>query len=136
MAKGSYFLVWCPDATTIDDAERALRRTTMTVTRDGDQLVARRGTGPELYIGINDDETVRIEAEDVAERHGVDALAACARRFEVSFDDLEKVADETNTLFEVGASLQDLAQGYIVYAWNGRLLMPDGSPCTCKKCGR
>ena len=133
MGKGSYFMVYFCGGTTIEDAERELR-TNNTVTRDGDGLAVRYEDGPELFIGLSTEPHVIIEAEDVAERHAVPALASCDRRFEVMFDDLEAVLDETNTLFDVGATLQDLSNGYIQYSWNGNLLLPDGEPCKCSHC--
>ena len=133
MGKGSYFMVYFCGGTTLEDAERELR-TNNTVTRDGDGLAVRYEDGPELFIGLSTEPHVIIEAEDVAERHSVPALASCDRRFEVMFDDLEAVLDETNTLFDVGATLQDLSKGYIQYSWNGNLLLPDGEPCKCSHC--
>jgi hypothetical protein len=67
---------------------------------------------------------VRVEATELAEAHGVPALAACDRRFEVSFDDLELVLDDYNTMFEVQTILQELTGGYLHLAWNGELLPP------------
>ncbi|MBL9015222.1 MAG: hypothetical protein JNL83_13650 [Myxococcales bacterium] len=134
MGSDSYFMVFFHGATTIDDAERALRATSLMVTRDGDQLAARRGTGPELSLGLSTEEHVILEAEGVAEDHDVPGLASCDHRFEVGFDDLEAVLDDTNTLFEVGAALQDLTNGYILYAWNGNLIVPGGDPCACPDC--
>jgi hypothetical protein len=133
MGKGSYFMVYFRGGTTIEDADRELRSGN-TVTRDGDGITIRYEEGPELFIGLSTESHVILEAEDVAERHAVPALASCDRRFEVSFDDLEAVLDETNTLFVVGATLQDLTGGYIHYSWNGNLLLPDGEPCRCPRC--
>src|SRR5580765_6524753 len=110
MASNSSFLVYFEGPTSIDQAEQRLRATSLTITRDGDELVARWKDGPELYIGINEEDWVIVEAREVAEDHDLAKLATCHRRFEVAFDDLEKVLDETNTLFEVGATLQDLVQ--------------------------
>jgi hypothetical protein len=134
MASNSSFLVYFEGQTTIDNAEHRLRATTMKITRNGNELVARWKNGPELYVGINENDWVKLEAREVAEAHDIAELATCHRRFEVAFDDLDKVLDETNTMFEVGAILQDLTQGYILYSWNGNVLLPDGKPCTCGDC--
>lgn len=134
MGKGSYFLVFFNGATAMEDVARALRVSSMTITRTEDQLAARWATGPELHLGISAEAHVILEAQEIAEQHDVPSLANCDRRFEVAFDDLEAVLDETNTLFEVGATLQDLTNGFIVYSWNGNLILPGGEPCTCSAC--
>jgi len=109
---------------TLDDAERALRTTRLTVTRDGDRVGVRWGKGPELHIGLSHEPHVRLEAAEVAETHARPEIARCDRRFEVGFDDLDAVLDETNTLIEVQMTLQDVTGGYITMAWNGNLLAP------------
>lgn len=134
MAKGSSFLLYFEGATTIDDAERALRATKMSITREGDELTVRWKGGPAFYLGVSDEPHVVLEAAEVAEGHELPELAKCARRFEVAFDDLDEVLDETNTLFELGATLQDRTRGYLVYAWNGNVIRPDGDPCPCPRC--
>ncbi len=134
MGKGSYFMVYFTGPATLDDAERVLRKSRLTVTRNGGELGARWDAGPELFLGLSDEPHVVLEAQEVAEMHDAPTLASCARRFEVGFDDLEAVLDETNTLFEVGAQLQDLTGGYLHYAWNGNLILPDGKPCQCADC--
>jgi hypothetical protein len=134
MGKGSYFAVFFNGAISIEDAERALRASNMTITRTEDQLAARWGTGPELYMGVSAESHVILEAQEVAEQHDVAGLASCDRRFEVAFDDLEAVLDETNTLFQIGATLQELTNGYIHNSWNGSLLLPGGEPCKCREC--
>jgi hypothetical protein len=125
MASDSSFLVYFRGTFTIDDAERALRATGMTVERDGDCVIARRKDGPELYVGLNAEDWVRLEALETAENHERPAIAECVMRYEVAFDDLEAVLDETNTLFEVQAALQDLTHGWILMSWNGNLIDPE-----------
>jgi hypothetical protein len=124
MASDSHFLVYFAGTVTLDDAEAALRKTTLTVTRDGGTLMVRWADGPELFIGLSDEEHVILEAEDWAERRGVPELARCDRRFEVGFEDLEAVLLETNTLAEVQMTLQDLTKGYITMAWNDEVMRP------------
>jgi hypothetical protein len=124
MGSESCFFVYFAGSASLDDAEAALRKTTLSVVRDGGALVVRWEEGPELLIGLSDEPHVRLEAEDWAERRGVPELARCDRRFEVGFDDLEAVLFETNTLAEVQMTLQDLTKGYITMAWNHEVMRP------------
>lgn len=124
MASDSYFFVYFSGSVTLDDVEAALRKTTLTITRAEQILVARWGDGPELHIGLSHESHVKLEANEDAERHAVPALAMCDRRVEVGFDNLDAVLDETNTLAEVQMALQDLTRGYITMAWNDELMPP------------
>ena len=125
MARGSYFSVYFRGAASLDDAARALPKS-MEIQRDGECLVVRWGSGPELVIGLSAEEHVPIEAAEVAEDHGLPELVDCDRRFEVSFDDLEAVLDETNTLAEVQMTLQAMTRGFLHNAWNGIVTPPEG----------
>jgi hypothetical protein len=122
MGKDSHFEVYFDGNFTIDDAEKALRTTTMTVTRDGDAIDVQWKDGPILSMGLNEESWVELEAQEISEDHEVPALANCKRRFEVLFDDLEEVLDDYNTLFEMQMTLQALTKGWILQSWNGVLL--------------
>jgi hypothetical protein len=98
MASDSYFSVYFRGASTLDDAERRLRKSKLTAKRVRNTLVVRWGKGPELTMGLSAEAHVVVEA------------------------------------FEVGAVLQDLTTGYLHYAWNGNIILPGGSPCTCSAC--
>lgn len=125
MSSSSSFLVYFHGACTLDDAERALRGTALTITRDGGSLAARWGSGPELHVGLSTEAWVAIEAREQAERHAIPELATCDRRFEVAFEDLGAVLDEYNTLAEVQLTLQDLTKGFVALSWNGELIRPE-----------
>jgi hypothetical protein len=51
-------------------------------------------------------------------------LSQCAARIEITFDDLEEVRTEIDTLIEVQETLQDATQGFIFNAWNRKLAPP------------
>lgn len=126
MASDSYFLVYFSGDATLDDAESALRKAGLAVHRTEDTLEVRWGTGPTMWIGLSTEPHVKLEALEVAEMKTVPELERCDRRFEVAFDDLDEVIDETNTLAEVQIVLQDLTQGWITMAWNDFVMLPDG----------
>jgi hypothetical protein len=125
MSSDSSFLVYFRGACTIDAAERALREHQLDVVRTGDALAVSWHGGPTLHVGLSSEPHVVIEAAEIAEWKKQPALAACDRRFEVGLDDLEAVLDETNTLFEVQATLQDLVSGWAFLSWNGNLIAPE-----------
>lgn len=49
------------------------------------------------------------------------ALARCDAWLEISFDDLDEVLDESNTLIETQLTLQDATGGFMFNTWNGTL---------------
>jgi hypothetical protein len=131
MARDSSFAVYYRGPTGLRDAELSLRNASwLEVRLDGESLVvrARRGKGPALHVGLNDEPHVALEARELAERRGCYDLARCDRRFEVGFDDLEAVLDESNTLAEVQDALQNLIGGTAHLAWNGELCPPRPPP--------
>ena len=126
MARDSYFLVYFCRPSTLDDAEGELRKTSLIVNRKDRVIEVCWGEGPILSIALSAEPHVKLEALEVAERKGVPELGRCDRRFEVGFDDLDAVLDETNTLAETQIALQDLTQGWITMAWNSELMRPEG----------
>lgn len=135
MSSDSSFLVFFHGEVTLDDVERALRGTYLTVERDGDELAVHGKRGPTLYLHVSDEEHVQAEAEEFAEIHGIPEIARCTRRVEVYFDDLEEVVDEMNTLAETEMTLTEATHGWLVRTWNGLLTLPDGEQCGCDACG-
>lgn len=125
MARDSYFLVYFSGALTLDHAEAALRKTSLTVHRSDQALEVHWGEGPRLWIGLNAEPHVKREAFELAEEKGVPELGRCDRRFEVAFDQLDEVLDETNTLAETQMVLQDLTHGWVAMAWNDEFLHPE-----------
>ena len=52
-------------------------------------------------------------------------LKQCDKRFQISFDDLDEVLDEINTLIEVQITLQNATRGFLWNSWNGQLTAPE-----------
>ena len=126
MSKGSYFLVYFLGDFTLDDAEKALRATSMKVARDGDAVMVKEKQSPTFQIELNADASVLAEAREIAEEHELPVLAECKKRYEIHFDDLEEALMEYTTLSEVQMTLLDLTKGWIELAWNGELFGPEG----------
>jgi hypothetical protein len=127
MEADTHCLIYFAGAATLDDAERVLRATWLTVERDGEALVV-RGEGPTLYVKCSTAAHVPREARELADEHGTYELVRCDRRFEVGFDDLDAVLDDINTLIEVQGQLQDLTGGVSWTSWNGNLAVPYPAP--------
>lgn len=147
MADESHFMVFISSGVGLADAAQALRGSSWfeSASTAADVDLAVRATAPSssggrptprpmFRIGLSLEPHVRLEAEELAEEHQIPGLGACHARFEVFFDDLEEVLDESNTLIELQALLQDLANGFVINAWNGSLTLPEGEPCTCPRC--
>lgn len=79
---------------------------------------------PVLRVSLSSAPHVLEEAKWLAKELDVSHLATLGRRFEVGFDDLEAALDESNTLIEVQAVLQELTGGYVVLPWNGNVISP------------
>jgi hypothetical protein len=100
----------------------------MTVARDGEVLRVRRGgEGPELRVRHVHGERIRLDAIQKSRGTALQSLMSTLdAAFEVSFDDLDKVLAEANTLIEVQRILQQLTEGVIVRSWNDELSGPEG----------
>src|SRR5262245_27382193 len=100
----------------LDEAVHLLSDRGLCVRREGDSLAVRwdQGKGPVLTVGLVGGEVIRQEAEEIGEGtpHAA-ALSGCDARFEISFDDLDEVLDEINTLIEVQCTLQDATGGFL-----------------------
>ena len=106
----------------LDAAARALAECRLTVTRNGDQLMIRRGGSPEFRVSLVREDWVQQEAVEIgAGTPHAAALGKCDARFEISFDSLDEVLDEINTLMEVQGTLQDASRGILFLPWNGEL---------------
>src|SRR4051812_18000200 len=95
----------------LDAAARSLSGYGLTVSRQGEQLTARRRDGLEIRIRLVATDTVRAEAAEIGEgtEHAA-AMRECDARFEIDFDSLDEALDEINTLMEVQGALQDASQ--------------------------
>ena len=131
MASSPYFFVYFTGPATLAEAARRLSAAGMQVTEQDGGCAVRwpHGDGPTLDIGLNSQPWVIVEAQELAERKDLPAIARLDQRFEVpfaDFDDLEEALDDYNTLFEVQATLQDLTGGYVWMSWNGNVITPEG----------
>jgi hypothetical protein len=98
----------------------------MTVAREGDALRVRRGgDGPELRVRHVHGERIRLDAIQKSRGTALQSLMSTLdAAFEISFDDLDKVLAEGDTLIEVQRILQQLTEGVIVRSWNDELSGP------------
>lgn len=105
----------------IDEAEAALG--SYIVARRGDVLHFRWPNGPVLRIrAIN-----AVSARDGRVSWHLNLptpVDRFPRAFEISFDDLEEVLDEINTLIDAQATLEDLTGGACYNTWNENLTLP------------
>jgi len=109
----------------LDAASRSLAGHGLTVTRTGDAITAARPGSPEFRIRLATEEWVRAEAAEIGDGTPHEAaMRECDARFEVSFDSLDDVLDEINTLLEVQGALQDASRGFLFLPWNGNLSGP------------
>jgi len=109
----------------LDAASRSLTGYGLKVARWGDTITASRPGSPEFRIRLATEEWVRAEAAEIGDGTPHEAaMRECDARFEVSFDSLDDVLDEINTLLEVQGALQDASRGFLFLPWNGNLSGP------------
>jgi hypothetical protein len=126
MAGGVSSVYFRSGALSLGDAARALSERGLSVTQDGERLHVRWDGGPELRVYLARYPWVRQEAAEAGEgTWHAEEMGQCDARFEISFDSLNEVLDEINTLIEVQATLQSLCRGYLCNSWNGNLAGPD-----------
>jgi len=99
----------------------------LTVTRDGDLLRVRwAGKGPELRVRHVQGERIRLDAVQKGRGSELEPLMRTLdSAFEISFDSLDEVLDETNTLIEVQSVLQKITEGVTTRSWNDELSGPE-----------
>ena len=79
-----------------------------------------------MSIRLQQGEAIRREAMVVGAKSTIATdLSKCDARFEITFDPLDEVLDEINTLIEVQLTLQDATQGFLYNTWNRELTSPD-----------
>ena len=103
-------------------ADRAL-----TVTGDEPPFAVRFRDGPTLYLSLTRGDEAEVLASRLMGRgHGRrDQTAGCDAYIEITFDDLDEVLDEINTLIEVQATLQTATGGLMYCSWNQNWAGPD-----------
>ncbi|MGC4892869.1 hypothetical protein [Micromonospora sp. DT31] len=115
-------VVYFTGPATLADAAQCLKH--MEVAEEGDRLTVQWHGGPRMEMTFDAGPGIAAEAAYFAEERGVPELAACDRRFLVTFDDLDEVLDEINTLIDVQLWLQSLTKGHVLYSWNDEVSPP------------
>jgi len=106
----------------LDEAYRVLKERGLSIQRDADDLKVQWQEGPVLFVKLTRGKGVQEEAAAVGEgTPHAKVMQGCDARFEISFDDLEEVLDEMNTLIEVQATLEHAVGGINYNTWNQRL---------------
>ncbi len=100
----------------------------MVVAEESDRFTVQWSDGPQLEVTFDAGPRIVAEAAEVAEDYGIPEMAAYDRRFQVTFDDLDEVLQEINTLIEVNLQLQDLTGGYVKRSWNDEVSPPYDDP--------
>lgn len=114
----------------LDQAQTALAgRGWLAVRRDGDRLTVQpKGKeNPVLRVEFTSGEAVQRQIAN-----GIALIAPypervsqCNARFDITFDNLDEVLDEINTLIEVQLALQDATKGFLFNSWNQSLSAPE-----------
>ncbi len=108
------------------EAHAALSKTGLTVTPQNESLIVRWYDGPLLTVRYFHGAQIASQIQRFG--RGTDYSTQLARfdsLFEITFDDLDEVLDEINTLIEVQATLQDATQGFLYNTWNQNLSAPE-----------
>ncbi|MFG1741554.1 hypothetical protein ACGFLT_26365 [Micromonospora chalcea] len=120
------FRVYFTGPATLADASQRLK--SMVVAVESDRFTVQWSDGPQLEVTFDAGPRIVAEAAEVAEDYGIPEMAAYDRRFQVTFDDLDEVLQEINTLIEVNLQLQDLTGGYVKRSWNDEVSPPYDDP--------
>jgi hypothetical protein len=113
------------DVCDLEAAVAPLRSYGLTVTPVSNHLVAERPGSPQFRIHFVRGPIVEAEAAEIGAGTPYEAvLGECSARFEISFDDLDEVLDEINTLIEIQGALQEISQGYLFRSWNSTISEP------------
>lgn len=109
-------------------ADAVQRLKSMVVAEESDRFTVQWSDGPQLEVTFDAGPRIAAEAAEVAEDYGIPEMAAYDRRFQVTFDDVDEVLQEINTLIEVTAHLQYLTGGYVKRSWNDEVSPPYDDP--------
>jgi hypothetical protein len=115
----------------LDQAQTALaERGWLAVQREGDALIVKpkHDDNPVLRVRFASGDAVQRSTNAIAMTtpHG-ERVRLCTARFEITFDDLDEVLDEINTLIEAQLTLQDATKGFLFNTWNNSLSPPEAS---------
>lgn len=122
--KGKFFsfIMFQNDDLQLEIAEQKLRDAGLKVEKINNELKASWDNGPELIVSYSSGEKVQQDSERLGNGSEYEnELKSCQSRFEISFDDIDDVLDEMNTLIEVQGTLQDISDGISFNSWNQQL---------------
>lgn len=102
-----------------------LLETGLSVLQQRDKVAIWLDNGPMLFITSVRGEAVRLKSMKIGKGSLYsEELSKCDARVEITFDDLQAVRKEEDTLIEVQSTLQEVTEGYIFNAWNRRIAPP------------
>src|SRR5262245_10771112 len=109
----------------LEDAYDAVLDCGFSTLRQGNKLAVWSEDGPMLFVSFACGEAVRQASTQIGlDTPYADELSQCDARIEITFDDLDEVRTEVETLVEVQAALQETTQGFIFNTWNRKLAPP------------
>ncbi len=128
-ARQASMIFFHADVAGLADAEAALRSGPLLVTASPGGLRIRWADGPVLDVSLEQGPHVTADARRVGRGNDFEeVLATCDARFAITFEDLDAVLDETNTLIETQLALQSITSGVMYNTWNNALSRQFGAP--------
>lgn len=114
----------------LSQAEAALRQKgLLTVSRKGELLTVTWKDSPALKIHYVQGEGVRKDAARVSRGTTLEAMMRDVdAAFVITFENLDDVLDDANTLIEVQLELREATDGVISRTWNDELSGPEDAP--------
>jgi hypothetical protein len=113
---------------TLETLKQILGDRAATVTGESQQLALRWGDGPTLYLAIERGDVAEILASrlmDGRDQTHRSLVAGCDAYIQITFENLEEVLDEINTLIDVQATLQTATHGLMYLSWNQHFTGPN-----------
>ena len=110
----------------LDDAYKILSERSLEITREDDVLLVQWYGGPLLRVRLARGADVQNEATHLGKGTlYASSLDTVDAQFEITFDNLDDVLYDINTLIAVQATLQDATNGFLYNTWNQKLSPPD-----------
>jgi hypothetical protein len=100
----------------------------VTVSGEKQPFALRWSDGPTLYASIDRGEVAEVLASrlmDGRDQRHRDLVAACDAHIEITFESLDEVLDEINTLIVVQSALQQATGGLLYRSWNQTFSGPE-----------
>jgi hypothetical protein len=112
---------------TLESLKQVLGDEGVTVAGDGEPFALRCGDGPTLYASITRGEVAEVLASRLMGRgrkhRGL--IRGCDTYVEITFESLDEVHDEINTLIVVQEALQQATGGLLYRSWNRSFSGPE-----------